>query len=159
MLSRLATLPFRAARRIARLVLGERSKPAPYTPPPRAWSEPSHEHEHDDEDDEHDHGHEHEHAHEHEHGHEHEPREVHVRAEETPNPSAMKFVVGIPVGAFDLSAPEQAADHALAKALFAIEGVKAVFGRNDFVTVTKTDEARWDALVPKVTHAIETALR
>ena len=84
---------------------------------------------------------------------------MHVRAEETPNPSAMKFVTGVPVGAFDLSAPEQAEDHALAKALFAIEGVKAVFGRNDFVTVTKTDEARWDALVPQVTRAIETALR
>jgi hypothetical protein len=71
----------------------------------------------------------------------------------------MKFVVGAPVGAFDLSAPEQAEDHAVAKALFAIEGVKAVFGRNDFVTVTKTDEARWDLLEPKVTSALETALR
>ena len=71
MLSRIATLPFRAARRIARMVLGERSKPAPYTPPPRAWSEARH-------DDDHDHGHEY--AHEHEHEHTHEPREVHVRA-------------------------------------------------------------------------------
>jgi hypothetical protein len=71
----------------------------------------------------------------------------------------MKFVTGVPVGAFDLSAPEQAEDHPLARALFAIEGVKAVFGRNDFVTVTKIDEARWDTLTPQVTRAIETALR
>ena len=156
MLSRLATLPFRAARRIARMVLGERAKPAPYTPPPRAWSQPSHDHDHGHEDEDEP---QHEHTHGHEHEHTHETREVHVRAEETPNPSAMKFVVGVPVGAFDLSAPEQAADHALANALFAIEGVKAVFGRNDFVTVTKTEEARWDALVPKVTSAIETAFR
>ena len=150
MLSRIASLPFRAARRIARLVLGRSNPPPAYTAPPREWTEPAHEHEH---------AHEHDHGHEHEHEHAHEPREVHVRAEETPNPSAMKFVTGVPVGAFDLSAPEQAEEHALARALFEIEGVKAVFGRNDFVTVTKIDEARWDALVPKVTRAIETALR
>jgi hypothetical protein len=160
MLSRLATLPFRAARRLARMVLGPRSQPAPYTPPPRAWAEPPQQHEHEHEHEhEREHEHEHEHGHEHEHAHDHEPREVHVRAEETPNPSAMKFVTGVPLGAFDLSAAEQAEDHPLAKALFAIEGVKAVFWRNDFVTVTKTDEARWDALVPQVTRAIETALR
>jgi hypothetical protein len=166
MLSRIATLPLRAARRIARFVLrgGRPAPPEPYAPPPTRYSAAPR----DEEEHEHDHGHghehedehedEHEHEHDHGHAHEHERREVHVRAEETPNPSAMKFVVGVPVGAFDLSAPEQAEDHALAKALFALDGVKAVFGRNDFVTVTKTDEARWDALAPKVAAAIEAAL-
>jgi Scaffold protein Nfu/NifU N terminal len=153
MLSRIALLPVRAARRIARFVLRRGRSEPPSTP---AYSAPPARYEPEEEEAEehaHDHGHSHDHGHAHDHA---EP--IEVRAEETPNPSAMKFVVGVPVGSFDLSSAEQAADHAIARSLFAIDGVRSVFGRNDFVTVTKTEEADWDELSHQVVEALEKAL-
>jgi hypothetical protein len=49
---------------------------------------------------------------------------------------------------------EEAARHPLGAALWAIDGVAGVFAVRDFVTVTRTPEASWESLSPRVAAAI-----
>jgi hypothetical protein len=49
--------------------------------------------------------------------------------------------------------PEDAAAHPFARAVFAAAGVAAVFGVNDFVTVTREPDADWDAIITAVQAA------
>ncbi len=84
---------------------------------------------------------------------------VQVKAETTPNPNSMKFVVSetlVSQGSRSWSAAEDAAGDPLGEALFRIPGVASVFMVNDFVTVTKDPGASWDELTGPVTEAIET---
>ena len=82
-----------------------------------------------------------------------------VRFQPTPNPNAGKFTLNRKVveGSSSKSFynPEDAADHAMASALFELEGVASVFMVDDFVTVTKTADASWDKLVPEVQAVLE----
>jgi hypothetical protein len=107
---------------------------------------------------EHDHGHDHGHSHDHGHAHDHAPAGVSISVEETPNPNAMKFVVGQPVGSMNFGSADEAAGHALGRALFAVDGVKSVFAVKDFVTVTKQESAQWGSLAPRVTAVLEREL-
>jgi hypothetical protein len=89
------------------------------------------------------------------------PPGVQVIPEPTPNPNAMKFSVGKTVcttGSFSFAVGESPVAHPIAQAVLQIEGVKTVFGVSDFVTVTKSDTATWDALVPHLVSAIGGAL-
>ena len=74
----------------------------------------------------------------------------------TPNPNAMKFVVGVPVGG---PATVRAGDEAdgFAGDVASLDGVVSVFFTADFVTVTKDPSASWDALVPEVVAILERA--
>ncbi|MCI0434240.1 MAG: NifU N-terminal domain-containing protein [Gemmatimonadetes bacterium] len=85
-----------------------------------------------------------------------------VRFQVTPNPNAGKFVVGRPVVAGTASKSyygvAQAASNPVAAALFAIEGVASLFMVEDFITVTKTPEAKWQDLTPRVIAAIDAAM-
>jgi hypothetical protein len=47
----------------------------------------------------------------------------------------------------------EASDHPFARAVFEADGVAAVFGVNDFVTVTRVPDADWDAIVAAVQAA------
>lgn len=89
--------------------------------------------------------------------------EINVRFQPTPNPNAGKFVVGQKVvegkASRSFYSADDAADHPLAAALFELEGVASIFMVDDFITVTKTAEADWSALVPQVQSVIEQALR
>lgn len=79
-------------------------------------------------------------------------------ADPTPNPNAYKFTLDRMVtegGSQSFANPEQAADNPLAARLFAIEGVKALFFLNNFITVTKDPDHSWQALVPEVVNAIQ----
>jgi hypothetical protein len=81
-----------------------------------------------------------------------------VTCTETPNPNARKFSVNrsvIPRGTLALDSPIEARDHALAAALFEIDGVQSIFATGDFVTVTRAPGADWDAVSP----AVESVLR
>ncbi|MGD2153296.1 MAG: NifU N-terminal domain-containing protein [Gemmatimonadales bacterium] len=85
---------------------------------------------------------------------------VHVQG--TPNPHAAKFTVdrtliegGSSRSYFD---PAAAAGDPLATALFEIDGVASLLIAEDFITVTKTDSADWDSLVPQIEYAIKEAL-
>ena len=81
-----------------------------------------------------------------------------IQTELTPNPLTLKFIPGCPVtgGApVDfLSTTEAEAGSSLARSLFAVSGVKAVFLGSDFITVTRTDETDWPLLKPAVLGAI-----
>lgn len=84
-----------------------------------------------------------------------------VTAEDTPNPNARKFACSVKVvekGSLSFNSAEEAEKHPLGKAVWAVEGVKSVFAVNDFVTVTKTDDADWAKLSPKLVKAIQSAL-
>ena len=89
------------------------------------------------------------------------PAAVQVTPEPTPNPNAMKFTVGqtgCTTGSFSFAAGDAPVAHPIARAVLAVDGVKTVFGVNDFVTVTKDDAAAWDGLVPHLVSAIGTAV-
>ncbi len=80
-----------------------------------------------------------------------------IETEGTPNPATLKFLPGLEVmgdGTADFAGPDTAARSPLATALFALPGVARVFLGGDFVTVTKSDIAEWQALRPQVLGAI-----
>ena len=81
-----------------------------------------------------------------------------IHTEATPNPATLKFLPGgktvLPEGTLDMRDDRAAERSPLAGALFAIDGVKAVFYGSDFISVTKADEADWQALKPAVLGTI-----
>jgi Fe-S cluster biogenesis protein NfuA len=79
-----------------------------------------------------------------------------IQTEATPNPSTLKFLPGrtvLPSGTLDMRDPESAAKSPLARALFAVPGVSAVFFGSDFVSVSKGD-VEWQHLKPAILGAI-----
>ena len=83
--------------------------------------------------------------------------DIKITVQGTPNPSAAKFVVeGAALGERSRSYfdREAARGDRLAEQLFNLEGVRALFIVDDFITVTKTDEAEWPDLVDRVEKAI-----
>ena len=81
-----------------------------------------------------------------------------VFVDETPNPNALKFtlnrVVATPGKTYRDAA---AADAPWAKALLSIPGIIGVYGVNNFISVNKTPDADWDALVPLAEQALKNA--
>ena len=80
-----------------------------------------------------------------------------IETEGTPNPATLKFLPGRDVmgaGTADFSNAAAAGRSPLAAALFALPGVARVFLGGDFVTITKSDLATWQALKPQVLGAI-----
>lgn len=80
-----------------------------------------------------------------------------IQTEVTPNPATLKFLPGVPVlpqGTLDLRDTQNAAKSPLAAALFEIDGVTGVFYAADFISVTKSDDAEWQALKPAVLGTI-----
>ena len=81
----------------------------------------------------------------------------------TPNPSALKFIPGVPVlpaGAQSMEYTDGRQTHSspLARKLFAVDGVRAVFYGPDFITVTKADDAQWAHIKPEVFSLITETL-
>jgi hypothetical protein len=73
----------------------------------------------------------------------------------TPNPNAMKFTLDAPLAEMvNITRPEDAAGTPFAAALFGLDGVVAVFGTADFVTVSKSPDADWAPLVPAITDIL-----
>ncbi len=77
-----------------------------------------------------------------------------INVETTPNPRAMKFNVGSPVGGTATATSADGSDKRIAP-LFGIDGVMSVFMTADFVTVTRAEDAEWDAMVPEVVAVLE----
>jgi Fe-S cluster biogenesis protein NfuA len=76
-----------------------------------------------------------------------------IETEATPNPTTLKFLPRRKVmgnATADFASAEAAKRSPLAAVLFALPGVDRVFLGHDFVTVTKTDDATWQALKPQV---------
>jgi Fe-S cluster biogenesis protein NfuA/Fe-S cluster assembly iron-binding protein IscA len=87
------------------------------------------------------------------------PESVVLRTEETPNPDARKFVLGISLGKESHTWNDAAGDDTpdYVKGVFAIEGVASVFQLDRFVSVTRTGpEVEWSDLEPKLTEILNT---
>lgn len=78
-----------------------------------------------------------------------------VRAEPTPNPNAMKFTVGSPVGGPGTYSKGDDPDEEYLAELLALDGVTSVFLTADFVTVSKTPDGSWDQIVPEASEILE----
>src|SRR5205814_2021871 len=84
-------------------------------------------------------------------------RVMFIETEGTPNPATLKFLPGryvMGAGTADFASPASAERSPLAIELFALPGVARVFLGGDFITVTKSDAASWQALKPQVLAAI-----
>lgn len=80
-----------------------------------------------------------------------------IQTESTPNPATLKFLPGLPVleaGTADFPTEEAASRSPLARRIFAVEGVKAVFFGTDFITVTKKEPVAWEHVKPAILGAI-----
>jgi Fe-S cluster biogenesis protein NfuA len=80
-----------------------------------------------------------------------------IQTESTPNPATLKFLPGQSVldsGTADFPTPEAGASSPLARRIFAVEGVTAVFLGNDFVTVTKAEAVDWAHIKPAILGAV-----
>lgn len=78
-----------------------------------------------------------------------------VLIDSTPNPNAMKFTVGSPVGGPATFSSTNPTDDPLGTALLGIAGVASVFMTADFFTVTKDPSAAWDGITDAVAIILE----
>ncbi len=79
-----------------------------------------------------------------------------VVVESTPNPRAMKFTVGSPVGGPATYVDVESADETGAP-LLELTGVQSVFMTGDFVTVTRAEETPWDSIVDDIVTILASA--
>lgn len=81
-----------------------------------------------------------------------------IQTEQTPNPATLKFIPGQTIleqGSADFRTAEEAASASpLAERLFRVDGVRGVFLGQDFISVTKGDEAEWYLLKPAILGVI-----
>lgn len=78
-----------------------------------------------------------------------------IEISNTPNPNALKFSVGVDVGGPLTFVAGQETDDPTGAALVAIDGVTSVFMTSDFVTLSKDQEAAWEAIAPLATQILE----
>lgn len=85
--------------------------------------------------------------------------DFHMRAERTPNPNSVKWVLSTSVLDAGQSAhfesPVGPEVSPLAARLFGIDGVSGVFLAANFITVTKRDGVEWPALAQSLVDAIK----
>jgi len=83
----------------------------------------------------------------------------HMRAERTPNPNSIKWILGEPMlpsgrsAHFEQSVGPEVSP--LAARLFAVEGVTGVFVASNFVTVTKREDVEWTDVAQFLVDAIK----
>lgn len=83
---------------------------------------------------------------------------IEINVQETPNPNSIKISTNQVIfeGPRSTSLKKgDETDHPLAGELLNIEGIDNIFGIKDFVTVSKTNDAQWDAILPKVEEAFQ----
>ncbi|MGM8364407.1 NifU N-terminal domain-containing protein [Virgibacillus sp. W0181] len=76
-----------------------------------------------------------------------------IRAENTPNPNAIKFTTDKMIfeGTTSISVmPGDTSEHTILNELMELEGVDNVFGYQNFITVNKQFDAEWDGLTDQV---------
>lgn len=71
-----------------------------------------------------------------------------ITVDATPNPNALKFTVGQPVGGPSTHAEGSEPDDPMVAALLAIDGVTSVFMTADFVTLSKGPDGDWAMIRP-----------
>ena len=78
---------------------------------------------------------------------------MYIQTEETPNPNALKFLPGeivLAQGTLNISNANEAVKSPLAQQLFKTGYVESVFLGSDFITVTKSEAAKWEIIKPIV---------
>ncbi len=87
---------------------------------------------------------------------------VQVLTEFTPNPNSLKFNTNrqiLPAGTASYSSVEKAAGSPLAQKIFAVENIAEVFIGREFVTVTRSADAKsWAKIIAQVTVIIRNQL-
>ena len=78
-----------------------------------------------------------------------------VTVSSTPNPNAVKFTVGVPVGGPATYVPSQPTEDPLGQALLGLSGVASVFMTADFVTVNKLPDAGWELIIEPAQEILE----
>ncbi len=78
-----------------------------------------------------------------------------VRVEQSPNPNALKFSVGQPVGGPGTLVRGASTNEEYLTALLELEGVASVFFTADFVTISKSPDASWESITPQATAILE----
>jgi Fe-S cluster biogenesis protein NfuA len=81
-----------------------------------------------------------------------------VRTRETPNPSALQFVLNSQIiehGNLSYETVEDCGEDQLGKVLFEKSGVKTVYVMDNFITVTKEDDISWNPLKERVWKVID----
>ncbi|MGQ0849405.1 MAG: NifU N-terminal domain-containing protein [Actinomycetota bacterium] len=78
-----------------------------------------------------------------------------ISVESTPNPNAVKFVVGQPVGGPMTYMAGKPAESPMAQQLLDLPGVTSVFLTANFVTVSKTQDAEWGEIVSEAVAILE----
>jgi len=81
-----------------------------------------------------------------------------VEVQPTPNPNAAKFILDREVSSQPISffSAESAKNHALAKRLFAIEGISSLLFLGDFITINKNADSDWKKITSLARKVIET---
>lgn len=77
-----------------------------------------------------------------------------IQTESTPNPNAMKFLPGEDISPSEpvhFDSKEKASSSTLARKLFSLDGIEAVFFGSDFITITKDKNFAWEILKPEIT--------
>ncbi|KAH8289583.1 hypothetical protein KR054_007447, partial [Drosophila jambulina] len=81
-------------------------------------------------------------------------RSMFIQTQDTPNPESLKFLPGVEVlgkgNTYDFPNGTTAHGSPLAKLLFRVEGVRAVFFGSDFITISKQEGAEWSLIKPEV---------
>ncbi len=78
-----------------------------------------------------------------------------VTVEQTPNPNALKFSVGQPVGGPGTVVRGAEPEEAFLVDILALDGVASVFFTADFVTISKTPVGSWESITPEATAILE----
>lgn len=78
-------------------------------------------------------------------------------AENTPNPEVMKFISEKPIinGFLELKSSQEAQEIPLAKGLFEFDFVKEIFINNNYVAITKNENANWDNILDKIQNHLQ----
>ena len=75
-------------------------------------------------------------------------------ASPSPNPNALRFQLDVTLAStLSFNSAADATGNPFAEAVFAAPGVAAIFGVNDFVTVTRAAGADWGPIVAAVEEA------
>ncbi|NDB81961.1 MAG: NifU family protein [Alphaproteobacteria bacterium] len=79
-----------------------------------------------------------------------------IQTEATPNPDALKFLPGLEVATdpIHFGSKEESFGCILVNILFDTKGVEAVFFGQDFITITKSPEIKWEILKPFILSSI-----
>jgi len=78
-----------------------------------------------------------------------------VTVEPTPNPNAVKFSVGQPVGGPGTYVKGAEPQEEFVASLLALDDVASVFFTADFVTISKTPDGSWDSITTEATAILE----